>query len=125
MSFFDKLFGRKPPKITTPEELREALFDAATKGQRPLEDLCRAHREAILASFAAWTKVPAEVRADPAAVQRYGNGLMAVVRVFDETLGDPSLFNLLAGPPKGNPISVWQDQLGEARKLMDALRYRE
>lgn len=126
MSFFEKLFGRKPqPKITTPEELRELLFDAAARGEGPLEDLCRAHREAILISFATWTKVPPEVRTDPAAVQRYANGLIGVARLFAETLGDPTLFERLAGPPKANPIVVWQEQLGEARKLMDALRYRE
>ena len=126
MSFFDKLFGRKPrPSLTTPEELREQLFDAAARGEGPLEDLCRAHREAILTSFAAWTKVPPEVRTDPAAVQRYAHGLIGVARIFAEKLDDPTLFERLAGPPAANPIVAWQEQLGAARKLMDDLRYRE
>ncbi|MEP7120918.1 MAG: tetratricopeptide repeat protein [Byssovorax sp.] len=125
MSFFDKLFGRKPPKITTPEELRELLFTAAAGDPGAFEQLCRTHREAILTSFPTWTKVPPELRADPSRVQQYANGLIGVARIFAEKLDDSSLFERLSGPPKENPISLWQEQLGEARKLMEALRYKE
>lgn len=58
-------------------------------------------------------------------MQRYGNGLISVARLFAETFGEPALFNRIAASPGENPLAVWQDQLGEARKLMSALRYPE
>jgi tetratricopeptide (TPR) repeat protein len=125
MSFFDKLFGRKKSKPETPEALREALFDAAAGGAGRLEELCRAHRDDIVASFSGWTTVPPDVRTDPTAMQRYANGLISVARVFAASLGDPQLMQRLAGPPGANPLTRWQEQLGEARELMDALRYSE
>ena len=73
LGFFDRIFRRwskAPPP--SPEELRERLFDAASTDDRAsLEDLCRHNEAAIAEHFPSWQKVPDDVRADPARLNRY------------------------------------------------------
>jgi hypothetical protein len=72
MGFLDFLFGRKGPPIQDAGQLQQALFQAAQAGdQRRLERLCRANRDAGLANFPGWQKVPPQLRDDPEALQGY------------------------------------------------------
>ncbi|MGI5240793.1 hypothetical protein [Dactylosporangium sp. CA-139066] len=108
-------------------ELREALFDAVTRGdERRMQQLCTANRDAIRREFPSWTRVPVELRNDPAAVQRYGNGLIGLAQFFAARLGDPSLMNALSGPDDDdNPLVAWQQALRRARGLMGEARFGE
>lgn len=122
MGIFDRWFGKGP--AADPEALRERLFDAAAAGE-DLEGECRDHRAAITAAFPGWKTLPPLIRSDPAALQRWGGGLIAVARCFAERLGDPSLLALLTGPADKNPLVQWQERLAEARTRMSELRYEE
>ena len=68
------------------------VLNLAERGEAAaLERLCRSERAAIVAAFPGWQRPSAELRADPAAMQRFAHGLFAAARVFHEALGDPSL----------------------------------
>jgi tetratricopeptide (TPR) repeat protein len=126
MSLFDFLFGPRAPEIHDPDQLREALFQAAGRGDRKrLEGLCRKNRQAVLDHFPRWQKPPEALRSDPAAMQGYVHGLVSVAQVFAERLGCPDLLNRLMGTPDSNPLLRWQDRLGQAQQLMAELRYQE
>jgi tetratricopeptide (TPR) repeat protein len=125
MSFFSRWFGGAAAKIADPVVLRERLLEAAARDQGELGELCRAHRETIPVAFATWTVVPAEIRPDKRAVQRYVNGLIAVGRFFAEQLDDPSLLQRLMPPGKDNPLVRWEEGLAEARELMGKLAYAQ
>ena len=110
------------------DQLRERLFDAVASGDgAALEQGCNGHREAIVANFKDWKTVPAEVRKDPQAVQRWGNGLLQVALFFAQTLNDPQLLQLLTGGGQGgrNPIEDWQARIKSARALIDENRFTE
>src|SRR5207237_146895 len=81
--------------------------------------------DAVLENFPGWQKVPEGLRGDPAAMQRYVEGLIAVAQTFAERLGSPELFQRLTGPAQNNPLLRWQQGLGRAQELMADLRYRE
>ena len=83
-----------------------------------IEALCRSQRAQIAAGFATWKTVPPEVRADPAATQRYANTVIAVAQLFAGALADPSLMAMLVGAPKDNPIVRWQAAIEQARAAM-------
>src|SRR5262245_37470118 len=126
MGLFDFLRRRREPEITDSAQLRAELERAVSANDvRRLEALCRGHKDAILAHFAGWKKVPEAVRIDPQATQSYVNGLIVTARYFDEVLGDPSLIGSLMGPPGSNPLVQWQNRLAQARSLMDELHYQE
>jgi tetratricopeptide (TPR) repeat protein len=109
-----------------PEALREALFEAAARGDgKRFEGLCRARREVIAANFPAWHTVPEPIRGDRQAVQRYVEGLMAVGRAFEHFFGDGSLMAKLIGPREDNPVTRWQDGLARAQALMEGLQFAE
>jgi tetratricopeptide (TPR) repeat protein len=108
------------------DRIRAALIDAASSGDhRLLAELCTAHRATIRRDFAAWTRVPAEVRADPASVQRYAGALITVADFFATQLEDPTLLDAVRGPQESNPVVAWQRALGQARELMGELCYSE
>jgi hypothetical protein len=103
--------------------LRDALFAAVAAGdESKLSDLCRQHQAAILASFAAWQKIPPEVRADAAKVPVYARGLIGVASELAAS-GHPELMARLVPAPEDNPIVGYQRTLEEARGLMNELRY--
>jgi tetratricopeptide (TPR) repeat protein len=108
------------------EELRRALWDAAAVGdEAALEQLCRTHADAIRQHFAAWRQVPAELRDQPVRIEGYVQTMVAVARLFEQKLGDPSLLRELTGGGGDNPLVRWQQRLDHAQKAMDELRYRE
>jgi tetratricopeptide (TPR) repeat protein len=84
---------------------------------------CRRNADAIRTGFVAWKQVPPEVRADPAAVQRYASTLITVAQTFAQALGDPSLMALLAGSAQDNPIVQWQQAIEGARAAIEGRSY--
>ena len=81
------------------------VLNLAERGEAAaLERLCRSERAAIVAAFPGWQRPSAELRADPAAMQRFAHGLFAAAWVFHEALGDPSLLERLTKPAENNPL---------------------
>ena len=106
-------------------DLRDRLFAAIHEGHiERVEELCRAHRQAILDAFPGWQLVPEDVRTDHAQLQRYANGLITIARVFAEKLGDTQLLERL-GARDNNPLAKWDEQLQAAAADMEAMRYGE
>ena len=105
-------------------DLRELLFAAVENGDIPkLEELCRAHRAAILEQFGSWQTVPEELRGEPTLLQHYANGLITIARVFAERLDDDQLMQRLGGGD--NPLAKWDAQLQAAQNEMEQLRFAE
>jgi tetratricopeptide (TPR) repeat protein len=126
MGLFDFLFGSRTPEVRDPDRLKDALFQAAGRGDhKQVERLGRKNRQAVLDHFPQWQKPPEELRADPDAMQRYVHALVTVAHVFAERLGCPDLLNRLMGSEDSNPLLRWQKRLGQAQQLMAELRYRE
>jgi tetratricopeptide (TPR) repeat protein len=124
MGVFDFLFRRSPSNVT-PEQLRERLFEAVAAGDdERVAELCAAHEETVLTSFAGWQQVPDEYRT-PDRLAWYGPGLIAVARHFAEERGHPELLQRLLGPPDDNPLLRWRRLLGEVDALMAEHRYEE
>ena len=114
MGLFDFL-KRKPRPAPS---LQDQLFDAAARGDdAALGALCRDHADAIRDAFPGWQQVPEAMRADPAALQRYGGGLVQVAMAF-VSMGDPSLIQRLQGGDRPNPIEEWQRDLSRADELV-------
>ena len=77
MGLFDLLKRRQPT------DLRIELFTAIAKGDaRTIARMCEQHEGEILDGFPAWQSVPLEIREEPAAMQRYANGLIGVAVHF-------------------------------------------
>lgn len=126
MGWFDSLFGRRAPQVQDPEELWRLLFGAAQAGDdQQLQRLCRVNRDAIVAHFPAWQKVPEAVRANPEAVQPYAHALIAVAQTFANRLDTPDLLQRLMGSGEDNPLARWMDGLRRSQELMGELRYSE
>jgi hypothetical protein len=110
-------FKRKPS--LPPSDLREALISAVEKqDHETLSRLCKQFQQAILAEFPNWRTVPAEIRSDPIARDRYCQGLIAVASFFEQA-GDPSLIALMIGDQATNPILEWERDLTSAQSLID------
>jgi tetratricopeptide (TPR) repeat protein len=103
------------------EQLRERLFSASGD---ELVRLCQEHQKAVAEHFAAWQKVPDDVRSDPQRLAHYAQGLIGVAQCFAQALGDPSLLERLQGGAS-NPLAKWQRGLNEARVLLDTGRFAE
>jgi hypothetical protein len=73
-------------------------------------------------SFKTWLRSPDGVRTHPKAINRYGQGLLAVARWFERE-GSPQLLAALEGEGRDNPISRWRDTFGEADVLQSKGRF--
>ena len=107
--------GRKstPP----PDDLLGALLSSfERKDYDSLMRLINDNSETIRAQFQSWTKVPEAVSADAAAFQHYGNTLMLIARAFEKA-GDSSLYDLITGKGRQNPIQQWQADCERADRL--------
>lgn len=125
MGLFD-WFKSGTTKALSPEELLQKLQEAAASNKSAdLLKLCKQHEAAILEHFPSWQKVPDAVRADPARVQRYAQGLIGTAQCFAERLGNPSLLKRLQGTPDNNPIEQWKKMMQAARELNQGLQYEE
>src|SRR5437879_3051168 len=126
MGLIDFLFGSKAPQINDPDQLLAVLIEAAQADDvKRLERLCRANQETVIQNFATWQKVPEDVRRDREKANRYVPALIAVAQLFASRLGAPQLLDRLVGNQESNPLIHWQNQLAQARGLMDELRYAE
>jgi hypothetical protein len=105
--------------------LRDLLFDAAETGDKGgFDRACRVNSGRILAEFKTWLKVPEMLKADPKAVARHGEGLIAVAEWFERN-GAPQLLEVLQGKGRDNPVLNWQDRFGEADKVKSQGRFTE
>jgi tetratricopeptide (TPR) repeat protein len=68
-------------------------------------------------------KVPDELRSDPAAVDRYGQSLMAVAHCLATQCAAPELWNALCGTAANNPLIKWNDWYGQLAERMERLEY--
>lgn len=118
-------FLRKTPKFEDPGQLRTELWKALDeKNEKTFADLCASHQDLIRRHFHEWARVPDAIRADPGAIDRYSQGLIAVATHFDEKLGRPELLRLLGGG-EDNPLTRWEQTLDAARRKMEALEFEE
>jgi hypothetical protein len=117
MGLFD--FFKRKPSVPPKFDLREALIAAVERqDERTLSRLCKQFQQAILAEFPNWRTVPAEIRPDPIARDRYCQGLIAVASYFEQA-GNPSLIALMVGDQTINPILEWERDLTSAQSLID------
>src|SRR5215475_9002802 len=113
MGFFDRFKKQSPPA-----DLREALLDAAgRKDMKALLSLCGKHQAEIRKAFPDWRTLPAEIRNDRKACDRYVRGLMATASCFQQA-GDRSLIEMLTGDESDNPLVGWEKDLAEANRLL-------
>lgn len=120
MGLFDLLKRRQPT------DLRSELFTAIAKGDaRDIARMCEQHEAEILERFPDWQTVPLEVREEPAAMQRYANGLIGVAVHFMSERGLPALMQRLQGgsSPEDNPAAAWGNTLQEAQHLKETLDF--
>ena len=126
MSLLGKLFGRKTAAGFDAGRLREELLAAAAAcDQRSFEKLCRKNTDEIVASFADWRTLPAEIRSDPEAANRYFQAMIGVARFLADSLGRREPLDQLTGPDDANPITQWEKAISAADELTDECRYRE
>jgi len=119
MGLFDRIFGPKPRTFSTPDQLRDALLEAAISGNpKALPKLLETHRAEIDRHCEEWVKPPESIRQDPAAIDRYVNGLIAVAIALGNG-GRPRLLEkLTGGGPEGNPFKKWEEAFNGARVRM-------
>ncbi len=126
MGFFDNLFGRRPAKPLTSDELRESLITAALEGNKGvMRFLFETYPRDIEEHCEGWTKVPQSVRSDRAALERYTKGLIAAAVALAE-LGQLKLLERLkGGGPEDNPLTRWEQVMTRAQSLMREWKYEE
>jgi hypothetical protein len=108
----------------TPDELRDALFDAILRGDDDsLLALCNQYQAAIAQFFPTWTTVPPELRGDEQAVRVWAHCLMTLAELFDAN-GIPDLMERLTGRDD-NPLLRWQDTYAQADALASSGRYED
>jgi len=124
MGLFDKLFGRKRPKFESPEQLRNALIEAAVSGNRKVfEELCTSHRIDIDRHCESWAAVPEALRKDKEALAQFANGLIAMGIALANT-GQPKLLEQLqGGGGQDNPFTKWERVFNEANSLISKMDY--
>lgn len=118
-------FLKKGRDATSPEIVREALFDAvAADDDNVLRVLCQQHRDVILEYFSIWRTIPETVRDDADGIARYANGLIGVALAFEEQ-GEHHLLEQLQGMrDQSNPILRWEEDFTAAREAMGSGAYR-
>ena len=108
-------FSRRRRREPVPD-LREALIAAFSARQYDvMAQLVNENGEIIRKLFPEWRTVPTEVLNDPEALQRYGETLTTIARLF-ERAGDGSLMRLLSA---GNPMAEWVKDMATAQAFVD------
>ncbi|MDP3276373.1 MAG: hypothetical protein Q8Q09_14335 [Deltaproteobacteria bacterium] len=104
--------------------LLSSLIDMVSRQDlAQLERTCVEQQAEIKANFGDWTRIPPALQRDPAAMQRYANGIITVAQLFAQLLGDSSLLARLAGPAESNPIVQWEQQLGAVQQALGKRDY--
>jgi hypothetical protein len=103
-------------------DLLQQLLAAESAPQ--VEELVASNLEQVLSAFPGWTRVPAQIRGDPAALNNYGNMLILVARLL-EARGHPGPLRTLQGDRDNNPIYRWQDAFARSEALVSAGRHAE
>src|SRR5271165_6975543 len=108
MNVWDRLFKRSSQEVRAPNRLRDTLLAAQSAGNKKLlVQLCKEHQNDITRDFRAWQKVPECIRKDSAAMQRYGEGLLAVAEILANELDHPEpLAALIGGGDEKTSIQV-------------------
>jgi tetratricopeptide (TPR) repeat protein len=115
MGFLDRF---RPKSPLTGDAVCDALLKAAAKKDaETFCKLCEANAPTIRDSFKKWLTVPTGMRGDPAAIQRYLNGLMLVASAFQKA-GDSTLMAMLTGPDD-NPLVELKEEVEQAGRLLD------
>ena len=108
-----------------PDALRVDLFNAAVAGDQTLFDsLCRQHASTISKNFESWRKIPAELRADPAEVERYGEHLLAIASYFARR-GDRTLIGVFEGTAAKAKMLGWMRNYADAELSLSENRCAE
>jgi hypothetical protein len=111
--------------LAPPADLRGALIDAVeAKDTRAVSGLFTSYRDTIRASFAGWSTVPLDMRADERALASYAEMLITVARLFEQA-GDDGPMVALRGDPVADPIEQWNAQIAAAQRLSEQQRHAE
>lgn len=129
MSWWKRIFGGgepvapEEPAVLSDAELFEQLGRALeVGGPEELHRLCQLHTERIVSLMPTWRTVPEAQRADPEALQRYGNTLGNVANMFQQVMNDPRIFEILSGD---ETFGRWAKRREEALGLAKELKYSE
>lgn len=117
-------FSRSRPDAPA-ADLRSQLITLV--GRKDLAGLARVvleQHDTIEAEFAGWMTVPMAMREDPPLLEKYGEMLMAVARIFERE-GNVSLVKRLEGDPQDSPVETWNEQIAIAAALTDQGRHNE
>lgn len=125
--------GASPPVAGDADALRDMLIAAASaRDIKLVTSLATANRQQILSSFSHWQKAPEEIRANSAAMQRYGAALVMLAELFRDKLGDPSLLEKLQGSrPSAAPspidslVAQWERGIAQSDELVQAGKFDE
>ncbi len=104
------------------DPLLQRLLAAESAAQ--VNELVAADLEQVLSAFPGWTTVPAPIRDDPGAVNRYGNRLILVAQLL-KAKGYPGPLRTLEGDRDSNPIQRWREAFTRSRALTSAGRYAD
>ncbi|MFI5382364.1 MAG: tetratricopeptide repeat protein, partial [Tepidisphaerales bacterium] len=117
----------KAAAIADPVVLRDRLFAVANADDKAtLLAWCTANRAAIVQHFPEWTNAKAYANfdpKDPRQIQYIMNGLGATAEMFRDLLGEPALWEGLAGPPDESPFTRFQEIFKKARTLAEGMQY--
>jgi tetratricopeptide (TPR) repeat protein len=108
--------------VAESDVLLQRLLEAESAAQA--DEFVAANLEAVLAAFPGWTTVPAQIRADPAAVNRYGNAIILVAQIL-KARGHPGPLRALRGGRDDNPLHRWENAFTRSQALAAAGRHTE
>jgi tetratricopeptide (TPR) repeat protein len=120
MTLSDFLRGQSP--TGEPDELLLRLLTAVvTKDEPGLTRLCAEERDAILARFPEWKRVPEEKRRDRDWVDQFVRMLFALAEALQRHGIAEPMQRLTGGAD--NPLVQWQRKLEQARGWMEEMRF--
>ena len=135
MGFLDFLTNKKSaekkPAVSAAtlnsEELRKATFDCIDRNHfTEFELLCQEQEKAIIACFPQWKRAPEEVQKDKDAMKKYAYCLMIIASYFQKGRNYGGLMTQLTGIDDSEYSQKWQQQLGQAKALMQQeLKFNE
>jgi tetratricopeptide (TPR) repeat protein len=103
-------------------QLKKALLDAIEgSNDKLLRRLCRSNADEIIKQFPDWQKLPKELHNNVPATNRYITAMIAIAECMRDHVGRSEPYERLHGGPE--PAS--EDELAQARMLLDEMRYPE